>query len=219
MEEFFTIVGPVDVKDPSSDIVIQGCVTRNLAHSPARVPHASVLILPVRNGTRSVFVHQRSKKVRTSPGALDTFGGHISFEMGLLTRSDALHEASLTTAVREAREEIFISVDGKPYLIQQKDFRQIGRVGQFACSEPANVEYATAYVLFLPHNVQVGPSPFELRDGSVDWLPVEEVLWDDLLVRYCENSGTFADGISRLMTQAMQSDDIAKMIDQGPVTA
>lgn len=184
MEEFFTVVGPKEYKDPQSEIIVQGCVTRNLAHSPARIPHASVLILPVRHGTRNVFIHQRSKIVRISPRAWDTFGGHISFEMALLASPNALVEASLTTAVQEAREEILVSVDGKPYLIQHKDFRQIGRVGQFTCNEPTNVEYRTAFVLYLPEEVEVSENPFERRDGTVEWLPVQEIPWETLLDRY-----------------------------------
>lgn len=217
MEEFFTVVGPIDYKDPQSEIVVQGCVTRNLAHSSAKVPHASVLILSVRRGTRNVFIHQRSKIVRICPEAWDTFGGHISFEMALLSSPNALAEASLTTAVREAREEILVSVDGKPYLIQHRDFRQIGRVGQFTCAEPTNVEYATAFILYLPEEVEVGESPFERRDGTVEWLPVQEVPWDTLLDRYrTRKPGDFADGVSRLLDHALISNEIRDTIDQGP---
>lgn len=204
MEEFFTVVGPKNYKGDQSEIVIQGCVTRNLAHSPARIPHASVLIIPVRRGTRNVFRHQRSENVRMAKGAWDTFGGHVTFELALLSSANALKEASLLTAVREAREEILVGVGGKPYLIQHTDFRQIGRVGQFSCDEPENVEYATAFVLYLP------------KDGTVEWLPVEEIPWEDLLDHYHNEPGKFADGISRLLSHP---EEIKKSIDQGPPKA
>jgi hypothetical protein len=134
--------------------------------------------------------------------------------MALLSSPNALAEASLTTAVREAREEIFVSVNGKPYLIQHRDFRQIGRVGQFTCNEPTNVEYATAFVLYLPEKVEIGESPFERRDGTVEWLLVQEVPWDALLDRFRRKKpGDFADGISRLLDHALISNEIRDIID------
>jgi len=41
LEEFFTIVGRENPKDCDSRIIPCGCVTRNLAHSNARVPPAA----------------------------------------------------------------------------------------------------------------------------------------------------------------------------------
>jgi 8-oxo-dGTP pyrophosphatase MutT (NUDIX family) len=149
-------------------------------------------------------------------GAWDTFGGHVTFELALLSSANALKEASLLTAVREAREEILVGVGGKPYLIQHTDFRQIGRVGQFSCDEPENVEHATAFVLYLPENAVIGDSPFERKDGTVEWLPVEEIPWEDLLDHYHNEPGKFADGISRLLSHP---EEIKKSIDQGPPKA
>jgi hypothetical protein len=51
MEEYFVVVGYQDVKNQTGEIVPYGCVARNLAHSKSRIPHASVLIIPVRSGT------------------------------------------------------------------------------------------------------------------------------------------------------------------------
>jgi len=209
------VVGHEDPMQRQGKIVPYGCAARNLVHSPARIPHATVQIIPVRCGTRNVFIHQRSKKVRTSPGAWDILGGHVAFEMALLSSPSSLSEASMTTALREAREEMLLKVDGKPYLIQQKDFKQVGEVGQFTCDEPKNVEYSTAFVLCIPNRAVVSDSPFEYRDGTVEWLPVSEIRWDDLLNNYkVKKSAEFADGISRILEHALISVDIEHIIDQ-----
>src|SRR5262245_37636481 len=118
--------------------------------------------------------------------------------MTLLSSPDSLSEASITTALREAREELLLKVDGKPYLIQAKDLVQVGEVGQFTCDEPTNVEFSTAFVLYIPSEAEVSDSPFEYRDGRVEWLPVSEIEWGELLNNYkVRTMGEFADGISR----------------------
>ena len=49
----------------------------------------------------------------------DIFGGHVSFEMGVLLNPYGLEVASLETALRESREELIITVGGKAHLIQK----------------------------------------------------------------------------------------------------
>lgn len=213
MEEYFVVVGHEDTMEKQGSIVPYGCVARNLAHSPARIPHATVQIIPVRCGTRRVFIHRRSDKVRIAPGAWDIFGGHVAFELGILSSPSGLADVSLATALREAREEVPVSVGGSAQLILQADLKQVGAVGQFTCDEPNNVEYSTLYVLRIPSDAKVGDSPFELRDGTVEFLPVREIEWDELLETFrkrkkCE----FADGISRVLKHALISSDIESAI-------
>ncbi len=187
MEEFFTIAGPKDPEELESEIVVHGCVTRNLAHGPARVPHASVQIIPVRCGTGNLLLHKRSEKPRTSPGMWDFFGGHVSLEMGILLSPNGLEDASEETALREAREELLVTVQSKPHLILKSHFQRIGRVGEFRWGmddlTEQNVEYSTAYALCIPEHADV-VSPFELREGGVDWLRIEDVSWDDVMELY-----------------------------------
>lgn len=209
MEEYFTIVGPEDTKNETGPIVPYGCVARNLAHSPFRVPHTAVQIVPVQSGTMNVYLHRRSERVRNSPGLLDVFGGHVSFEMGILAGPQALAEASLETAVREAREEILVTAAGKPHFIRKEHFRQVGDVGQFKCNEETNREYSTAFVLSLPSDSIVGDSPFESRSHGLEWLPVTKVDWFALLQDYdkrknapadtTEAKKKYADGVERIL--------------------
>ncbi|MBV7338810.1 NUDIX hydrolase [Chloroflexi bacterium TSY] len=203
-------------KEYTGEIVPYGCVTRGLAHSTAKIPHATVQIIPIRYNTRNVFIHKRSEVVRTSPGLWDIFGGHISFEMWML--SSPLAEASLITAIREAQEEILITVDGKPHIFQESDFRQIGQVGQFQCREERNVEYSTAFVVCINPDKDFKESPFERKqEGQTEWLEVEEIEWHELLKAYksdlYKNVG-FADGISRILKEAIdESSEVYQQIE------
>jgi 8-oxo-dGTP pyrophosphatase MutT (NUDIX family) len=223
-EEFFTVVGRKDPRDPQSEIIVGGCVTRHLAHSPARIPHAAVQIIPVRCGTGTIIIHQRSSKVRTSHERWDFFGGHVSFELGILLSAHGLEEASLETAVREAREELLVTVDNRPHLFQQAHFRRIGGVGEFEWGiddpQSENVEYSTAFTVCIPEKAILGQSPFELRSGEIEWLQVKEIVWDDLLALYRTSQTSpqsqqvtqnefrtgFSDGVARILNRVQISD-------------
>ncbi len=227
MDEFFTLVSRRNPCDPSSEILIGGCVTRDVAHSHARVPHATVQIIPVCSGTGIILIHQRPGFVRNSPNRWDILGGHVTFEMGILSSSDGLAEASKETALREAREEILVTVNGHAHLIMKSHLQQIGKVGQFEWGvknpRAKNVEYSTAFVLCLPRNATVA-TPFELRDGSVLWLPTLGVSWDQLQ-KYYENSKSFSP--SSLLTEeqidkgvaAIVSPDFQSDLDDNQVSA
>jgi 8-oxo-dGTP pyrophosphatase MutT (NUDIX family) len=232
MEEFFTIVGPKDWNNPDSEIVACGCATRNIVHGPSRIPHASVQIIVVRCGTENVFIQQRSERVRNSPGMWDCFGGHVSFQMGILLSANGLVDASLETALQEAREEMLITVNGETHLIQKAHFRQIGKVGQFRWGvddpQEKNVEYSTAFALCIPHNAIVSDSPFEMKDGTVELLKVREIPWSELLEIYkaskavpqptsftaSEFNKGFADGIVRVFDLMLSSDRTHKEVDR-----
>ena len=183
MDEFFVVVG----SDRTGDIVAEGAVSRNLAHGPARIPHASVQVIPIRAESGTVLLHRRSLSPRTCPGMWDFFGGHVTFEMGVTSSAIALEEAYRLTALREAQEEILITLGGLSHLIRDRDLIPIGKAGQFTSglNDPnsRNVEYSSVYVLCIPKDALV-LTPFEKKDGSVEWLQIEEVPWDDLLDFY-----------------------------------
>jgi 8-oxo-dGTP pyrophosphatase MutT (NUDIX family) len=229
MEEYFTIVWPNDKDSPQTGLVAAGCVTRNVAHSEARVPHATVQVLPILGATDRVLLHQRPPFVRNAPNQWDVLGGHVSFELGILSGANGLGEAYLETALREAREELLVAVKGAPHLIQKSHLIQIGHLGQFTwgLNDPnaRNVEFSTVYVLRLPPGAHLRV-PFEKRDGTVLWLPYQEVVWDDLLRLYqasCQDpppdaftqspfSEGFADGVGRILQQALDDPSLAREI-------
>jgi 8-oxo-dGTP pyrophosphatase MutT (NUDIX family) len=227
MEEYFTVVWPVDEDNPQAGVAAAGCVTRNVAHSIARVPHATVQVIPYCPG-KGVLVHQRPDFVRNAPDKWDVLGGHVSFEMGILGEG-GLAEAYLETALREAREELLIAVNGEVYLIQKKHLVQIGGLGQFThgLNDPnaRNVEFSTVYVLCIPPGALI-EVPFELRDGTVFPLLHEWVPWDKLIKLYrrsvkkpqsrklqaslfCDG---FADGLGRILDQVLSSPPLGQEI-------
>ncbi|MGH9935847.1 MAG: hypothetical protein ACREAM_06340, partial [Blastocatellia bacterium] len=156
-EEYFTVVKKVEEKDPVKTKVIPcGCVSRDIAHSPAKVPHASVQVIPVRSSSGKIIMHQRPdfKGFRTAVGKWDVLGGHVTFEMGVLSEN-GLELASFETAVREAREEMLVTFKNEAYLLEKKYFSPIGDIGQFECNDATNAEYSTAFVLAIPENAIV----------------------------------------------------------------
>ncbi len=226
MDEFFTIVAREKREDPTSEIVPCGCVTRRLAHSQARIPHASVQVIPVRSGTGNIVLHQRSAAVINSPERWDVPGGHVTFEMGILMSAGGLEDASVETALREAREEMLLATGGKPHLIQRGHLRQIGYVGQFEWGvddpDTRNVEYSTAFVLCIPEGAAIAV-PFEFRNGTIqESLPIRELGWEHLLELYqgsrlqppaepfaqSEFRQGFADGLARILDQALSSPQV-----------
>ncbi|MCI0565517.1 MAG: hypothetical protein MN733_44200, partial [Nitrososphaera sp.] len=182
--------------------------TRNIAHSPYRVPHATVQVVPVRCGSRKIIIHERPDFVRNAPSQWDVLGGHVTFEMGVLTAENGLENAYDDTAVKEAREEMLFTVNGKPHQILKAHFHRIGHFSRFRWIGAENVEFSTAYVLAVPENAKV-LVPFERRDGSLLPLNHREITWDDLqrLHKEAESrsqtefSHGFADGISRILDQ------------------
>jgi 8-oxo-dGTP pyrophosphatase MutT (NUDIX family) len=216
-QEFFTVVGRENRDDPRSPIVAAGCVLRKVAHSAARVPHATVQIIPIRRDTDVVILHQRPGDVLTCPGMWDFLGGHVTFEMSILHAPDGLATASALTALREAREEMLVTVDARVHLIEMSHLRQIGDVGQFdwGVNDPCatNVEYSTAFVLCLPKQAEVEVVFERQPGGQIQRLAIAELSWCDLLQTYQAGSpgspsptlnagqfrAGFADGAARIL--------------------
>jgi hypothetical protein len=120
----------------------------------------------------------------------------------------------------------------KPHLIQKAHFQQIGRIGQFEWGrhdpKAENVEYSTAFVLCIPENAVVGKSPFELRTGKIQWLRVEEILWEELLNLYKQSKSEpipqsflkgkyhkgFADGAARILESVINCENTRREVEQ-----
>ena len=70
-------------------LTAHGYVTRELAHSDFRIPHTSVLIVPIVAGTSNVIIHRRGSR-RIGANKWDFAGGHVSFEPAALQGPEAL---------------------------------------------------------------------------------------------------------------------------------
>jgi 8-oxo-dGTP pyrophosphatase MutT (NUDIX family) len=217
-DEYFTIVGPVNPRDPESrPIVPYGAVARELAHSSFRVPHAAVHVLPVRMGTGEVLLHRRSARVRVGAGVWDTVGGHVAFELGMPLTAEGLSEASFATALRELREELLLALDGQPYVAPPAHLRRVGAVGalQSGLDDPTaiNVEYSTLYVAAIPSEAQA-QQLFELRDGSLrEWLAQEALPWPEVVARFHEPASPCGDALARILRHTAADPGLAAELD------
>lgn len=202
-DEAFTIVGPADPRDPQSrPIVPYGAVARALAHSPFRVPHAAVHVLPVIMQTGRVLLHQRSAQMRVSPLAWDTVGGHVTFEASMPLTAEGLAQASQATALRELREELLLTRAGRPYVVPADHLRQVGAVGALSTGlddpHAINVEYSTLYVAAIPVDASAAQL-FELHDGSLrTWLDQDLVSWDELIAGFATPGARVGDALTRI---------------------
>lgn len=225
MDEFFTIVGHDNPTDATGRIRPYGCVARALAHSSARIPHATVQVFPVRCRTGDIVLHQRSARLRNSPSKWDVLGGHVTFEMGILLSPNGLEEASVETALRETQEEMLASVGGTTHLFQKHHLRQIGSVGQFEHADDRNVERSTAFAVYLPESAALSV-PLVAKNGELEWLPFAEVSWTELLHLFGESTASspsrpfakgkfgagFADGVSRILKRATEDPTVRSQV-------
>ncbi len=111
-DEYLTIV-----KKTEAGLEVQGCVASQFAHSAARIPHTTVQLVPVFRGTQDILIHRRAANRHTDPNKQDINGGHVTFELGLLSGQSSLLDVVEQTALREAREEIWVAVAGQPHII------------------------------------------------------------------------------------------------------
>ncbi|MBX0329660.1 NUDIX domain-containing protein [Oscillochloris sp. ZM17-4] len=203
-DETFTIVGPVDPRDPQSrPIVPYGAVARALAHSSFRVPHAAVHVLPVTMQTGRILLHQRSAQMRVSPLAWDMVGGHVTFEASMPLTAAGLAQASQATALRELREELLLTRARRPYVVPATHVRQVGAVGALTTGlddpRAINVEYSTLYVAAIPVDASAAQL-FELRDGGLrTWLDQDLVTWNDIVAGFATPGGRVGDALTRMI--------------------
>lgn len=194
-DEYLTIVKKTD-----AGLEVQGCVASRFAHSDARIPHTSVQLIPVFRGTHDVLIHRRPEHFRMYPNKQDFNGGHVTFELGLLTGQNALAEVIDYTALREAQEEIWAVANGQPHIITPADIHRITRLGQLTADQPMNVEHSTAFVVFLPASADPTDHTVKVMDGGTlmacQRLPLHQVR-----AEFRNNPDDFADGASRILSQ------------------
>ncbi|MDY1591832.1 MAG: hypothetical protein RBS85_06710 [Methanofastidiosum sp.] len=111
---------PFVIKEEDS-LSVCGFVRRDIAHSNFRIPHISVNIVPVIRDTEKTILQKRSKKRKIDPFKYGFSGGHVIYESALLSDSKALEHANDKTALRETREEIAVSNDGRAYVFSSRE--------------------------------------------------------------------------------------------------
>ncbi len=197
--EYFVIVKKTD-----SGLEVHGCVTRDIAHSTFRVPHTSVNLVPVFQGTDEILIHKRSVKRRIGGGKFDFIGGHVNFEPGILAGSDALFVSVEKTALREAREELGVTLDGKPYIIPKHHVCRFTDLGELTAGlddqTSKNVEFSTGFLVFLPKNAEVQVVDEDVY-GRIDMLEHKRCGLGELLQWFKKRPNDFADGANRILSQ------------------
>ena len=194
---------PFVIKEEDS-LSVCGFVRRDIAHSSFRIPHISVNIVPVIRGTEKIILQKRSKKRKIDPSKYDFNGGHVIFEPVLLSGSKALEHANDKTALRESREEIAVSNDGRPYVFSSRDLIRFTKVGElltgFDGLGSINVGYMTGYILFIPADSTIIVLD-ENEDGTNEELPYEEIDISQVVVLFKENPSKFASGATAVLKE------------------
>jgi 8-oxo-dGTP pyrophosphatase MutT (NUDIX family) len=210
MQELFVLVAK---RSPHAPLEICGCVTRDAAHALG-FPHTSAILAPVTWDESLVepviLLHKRSPYKRTCPDTWDFCGGHLTFEtsyLDLLERAldsqQLLERASLDTAVREANEELQCE---PPFQFRSRHVHRFQAVGYFACETQGqrgkNVEFSTVYVVAVPGDRSV--TVWDTDAKGERQLEVRRFTWPELLERYRDEPGTFADGAGRVLKKLSQ---------------
>jgi len=194
---------PVIIKE-DENLKVCGFVRRDIVHSGLRIPHISVNIVPIISGTEKTILQKRSDKRRVDPSKFDFNGGHVTFELNLFSGKNTLEEVNDKTALREAREEIFVSVNGRQYLFSANDLFRFTKVGElltgFDNPNSINVGYMTGYILFIPMNSSIIIAD-ENEDSTVQKLSYREIEITEVLSLYKEKPYEFACGATSILKE------------------
>ena len=122
-----------------STIYPAGWAWRSCIHNYPRIPHASVLIIPINKETGNVIMHKRSKMKDVSPGCWDFYGGHVKY-LDYITTPDLLEIHIKNEALREAKEEIGNN---------NFELKRITDIGEVFIDSEKNLEFATIFLAIL----------------------------------------------------------------------
>jgi 8-oxo-dGTP pyrophosphatase MutT (NUDIX family) len=194
---------PVVIKEENT-LTVCGFVRRDVVHSSLRIPHISVNIVPVIRGTEKTILQKRSKKRKIDPSKYDFNGGHVTCDPTLLLGPNALEQANDKTALRETREEIAVSSDGRPYVFSSRDLIRFTKIGElltgFDDQGSINVGYMTGYILFIPKDSTIIVSD-ENEDGTNEELSYEEIDISQVVALFKENPSKFASGATAVLKE------------------
>jgi 8-oxo-dGTP pyrophosphatase MutT (NUDIX family) len=194
---------PFIVKEGDS-FSVGGFVRRDIVHSNFRIPHISVNIIPIIRGTEKTILHIRSKKRKIDPCKYDFNGGHVTYEPILMLGPKAIEESNDKTALRETREEIAVSNDGRPYVFSSRDLIRFTKVGElvtgFDTSNSINVGYMTGYIIFIPTDSTIIVTD-ENEDGTIDELSYNEIDISEVVSLFKEKPMDFASGATAVLKE------------------
>lgn len=198
--EYLRPRNPVGVLDRQTRLVIDA-EEKQAVHTNG-ILHAAVSILCTR-GDGLILAYRRHPE-QSHGGKWDALGGHME-----------PWENPLQTAIREAREELRLSLMGFKLQIETTWFQALSEPFDMPCPAPQNNELGTLFGLTIPEDVQV--TIFDtLNDGREVQLQMRAFTLSELRNLWKTHSDTFADGlgrtIARIDTDAAMLDRIEKFI-------
>ncbi|MCC7572596.1 MAG: hypothetical protein KO464_04310 [Candidatus Methanofastidiosum sp.] len=118
--------------------------------------------------------------------------------------SKAIEQSNDKTALRETREEIAVSNDGRPYVFSSRDLIRFTKVGElltgFDDHSSINVGYMTGYILFLPRDSTIIVTD-ENEDGTIEELSYEEIDMSEVVSSFKERPSDFAGGATAVLKE------------------
>ena len=133
-----------------------------------------MLLVPVFTGTNDLLIYRRQKSP-IGEGKWDFVSGHVHFEPGMLNGPEALSACIGKNAVREAREEVWIAVNNKPYIIQEEDLICFTGLGELLADEERNVEFSTGFFVHISESAEVVIADEYTNDGNVKPLESQRI--------------------------------------------
>jgi hypothetical protein len=158
--------------------------------------HLTTLLIPiVRQDGHSLIQIQIRDRRKSFPCCRDIFGGHVTvnqeFWPFLLGAPFDLSKIVIAAAVREANEELRVHKQNisHPYIITEKDLRQVGGIGEARWNGKGNVERSTIFLVPIRDDCVINP----MDDIEGVFVPVETERVDWRILRsYFMNNKQYA---------------------------
>ncbi len=177
--------------------------------------HYSSLILPIQKGTGKILVQTRPTG-KTFAGKSDIFGGFVnkcqlSEKLRLKFSSNTLEQLLLETAVREANEELKLSVNDKITIVNKDKLEILRPSAGFIANNSINKEISSVYILMIPLNANV--ITFDDVQGEIVEIKSSFVDFNSLKIVFKNNPDAFADSLLRVMTEYFRNPKTKLQID------
>ncbi|OHB63689.1 MAG: hypothetical protein A2Y77_17965 [Planctomycetes bacterium RBG_13_62_9] len=154
--------------------------------------HLTTLLIPIiqQRGRRLVTIQVRDWR-KSFPCCRDVFGGHVAmdkeFWLLLMGVPFDLPELVMAAAVREANEELRMcnKNTGHPCILDEKDLRRVGAIGEAQWTGKGNVERSTIFLVAIRQECCI--HPMDDIEGVFHPVKTQDVDWQQLRRRFREN--------------------------------
>ena len=158
--------------------------------------HTTGLGVPVLAGTSPavVLLYRRGESRKSCPGKLDLGGsGHVEFSFDHALGAFDLDAVILRNAIKEAQEELR---PDRPYEFGPSDFHRFGELGEWEHASAGNREMSTLHFVRL-----LNDRGWLIGDSNQDFVRPVEFTLEELMNRFQQVPGDFADGVGRVLSK------------------